>query len=81
MVLRFNFQHVEGEREGRLPTQYQAIFRHQQGILQFNWILALSTQRLCQLSQVVGSFLQGCSHHFTHQSKPQVVIGSLTDWI
>lgn len=80
-VLRLNFQHMEEEREGRLPTQHQAIFRHQQGILQFNLILALSTQRQRQLPQVVGSVLPGCSHHFTYQSKPQVVTCSLTDWI
>ena len=69
-VLRLNFQHMEEERQRRLPTQHQAIFRHQQGILQFNLILALSTQRQRQLSQVVGSVLPGCSHHFTYQSKP-----------
>ena len=54
MVLRLNFQHMEEEREGRLPTQHQAIFRHQQGILQFNLILALSNPETASASTGCG---------------------------
>lgn len=61
---------------------HQAILGLQLGVLQFNIILTLSTQRLHQISQVKGLVPQNCSSPSldpSHKSRSWLVI--LTGWL